>query len=494
MNILVVGSEAAPFARTGGLGDVLGALPSALAKAGHDVKLFIPWYGAINTKINKLTPLECNASVSINGENHPVKLAVVKNRRSSAECFFVGNDRLFSRPGIYSDPESGDDFDDNDRRFTFFNRAVLQLVKELDFRPDVIHCHDWQAGLIPALLKTEYAYDEFFAYTRTLFTIHNLAYQGLFEAKRFINVGLPEELMAPTGPFEFYGKVNFLKAAVVFSDKISTVSPQYAQEIQTNSELGCGLEGVLQTRTDDISGILNGVDYTVWSPSRDRKIPHKYHKANLSGKRMCKVELIRTIGLPLRDKTPLIGMIARLVDQKGLDLIAQAAKELFSLDIQMVVLGTGDNKHHEMLTKLQELFPDKIRAFFEFDDRLAHQIEAGADMFLMPSRFEPCGLNQMYSLKYGTVPIVRRIGGLADTVTDYDERTGQGTGFVFDTYSAEAMMIAISRAVDLFAKRRVWMKLMKAGMACDFSWDKAASHYLSLFEQTTGQTTNDPVS
>jgi len=322
-----------------------------------------------------------------------------------------------------------------------------------------------------------------FSKTKTVLTIHNLAYQGVFEKSCYPKLGLPEELFFATGPFEFYKKVNFLKGAISFADKITTVSPRYAREIQSSSELGCGLDGLLKERADDLTGILNGVDYTVWSPSRDKKIPFNYHRANLSGKKENKVELLRKSGLPIREKTPLIGIISRLVDQKGFDLVTGIADELFKMNIQMVVLGNGEKKYHEFFEKLEQKYPDKLKVYLKFDDKLAHLIEAGADIFLMPSRFEPCGLNQMYSLKYGTVPVVREVGGLADTVVDYNEDTGEGTGFVFKEYTRTALMEAITRAVDLYSNRRLWFKIIKTGMKQDFSWDIAAAKYDELFRQ-----------
>jgi len=487
LKILEVSSEVAPFARTGGLGDVLGALPRALARLGHDVRVCLPEYGTIGALGYKLSSVDWSTALHIGGKRVELRVQKWRDSRARVVYYFIGNDHFFDRPDLYRDLSSGKDYSDNDERFVFFNRAVLQLVRMLEWKPDLIHVHDWQASLIPAYLKTVYSDDSFIAGTKTVLTIHNLGYQGAFDSKRFALLGLPDEyLYAITGPFEFFGDISFLKGGIVLADAITTVSPRYAQEIQSSEEFGAGLEGILLQRRDNLRGILNGVDYSIWSPSRDKKIPHRYTPANLSGKRADRVELLRKANLPIREKAPLIGMISRLADQKGWDLIAEAADQLFAMDLQMIVLGTGEEKYHRFLEGLQRKYPDKVRVYLTFDDTLAHWIEAGADIFLMPSRYEPCGLNQMYSLKYGTVPVVRAVGGLVDTVVDYNETTGEGTGFVFDEYTSEALVTTVKRAVDLFYHRRAWTKLMKAGMVQDFSWNKSAGEYAELFEEVTG--------
>ena len=482
MKIAVVASEAAPFARTGGLGDVVGSLPAALARLGNDVRVYLPRYGSIDAAKFALTRLDWSADIHVAGKARPLSVEVLQDRKSGVGYFFLGNQEFFARQNLYHDPDAGKDYDDNDERFLFFSHAVFETLKRDGFQPDILHAHDWQAALIAPMLKTIMAGDRFFAGAKTVLTIHNLAYQGTFEKDSYEKLGLPSELFRAAGPFEFYEKVNFLKAAISFADKITTVSEQYAREVQTH-EFGCGLDGVLAQRADDLVGILNGVDYSVWSPSRDRKIPFKYHRANLSGKRGNKVELLRHASLPVREKTPLIGVISRLVDQKGFDLVAAVADRLFKKNIQMIVLGSGAEKYHRFLQNLEQKYPDKCRVYLKFDDKLAHWIEAGSDIFLMPSRFEPCGLNQMYSLKYGTVPVVRRVGGLADTVEDYDEDTGTGTGFVFEEYTEEALLEALERARRLFARKRQWTKVVKAGMAQDFSWNQSAQKYHRLFER-----------
>jgi starch synthase len=482
LRILEVASEVAPFARTGGLGDVLGSLPKALAKLGHDVKVVMPRYGSIDDSTYRPTSTALEFPVQVAGTPRVCSADRLRDQRAKTDYYFLGNEQYFGRKEFYLDPATGRDFADNDERFVFFSRAVIELVKRLGWNPHIVHAHDWQAAIIPAYLRTLYAGDSTFADTKSVLTIHNLGYQGLFPAKRFPLLGLPERMFyAMTGPFEFFGKVNLLKGGIATADWITTVSERYAEEIQSGSEFGCGLEGVLRERKARLTGILNGVDYLVWSPSRDRNIPFHYNPSNLSGKRQNKIELLRSAGLPMRNLAPLIGMVSRLTDQKGWDLVAEAADRLFTMNLQMVVLGDGEAKYRELLRELEKKYPDKVKAYFAFDDTLAHQIETAADMFLMPSRWEPCGLNQMYSLKYGTVPIVREVGGLADTIIPFDSVTHDGNGFVFKEYTAEAMLDVVARAVSLFARRRAWTRLMKAGMAADFSWEVSARKYADLF-------------
>ncbi len=480
MKILLASSEMVPFAKSGGLGDVLGALPKALTKLGHDLKIFLPNYSTIDKSGLKIQKIVGNIHVPVGNVNEILYLEKAKIPKIG-EIYFIGNDKFFDRPSLYLDPETGEDYEDNDQRFIFFSRAILESLKVIEWQPDIINAHDWQSGLLPVYLKTLYKDDEFFNKTKSVLTIHNLAYQGTFEAEKFENLALPKNLFYSTSPLEFYGKVNFLKGAIEYSDKITTVSKTYAEEIQTTSELGCGLEGVLSQRKDDLLGILNGVDYHVWSPSRDKKIPFNYYRANLTGKRENKVELLNQSNLPVRDNAPLIGIISRLVDQKGFDLIAEVTDKIFSLDIQMIVLGTGEEKYHKLFKELEGKYPDKIKVYLEFNDQMAHLIEAGSDIFLMPSKFEPCGLNQMFSLKYGTIPIIRKVGGLADTVKDFDEIKYKGTGFVFENYDSEELLDTIKRAVKIYKKKRVWVKIVKEAMLEDYSWDKSAKHYVQLF-------------
>jgi starch synthase len=485
LKIVQVASEVAPYARTGGLGDVIGALPRALARQGHELMVCMPRYGQIDAGRLPLVEPAWKAAIPIGKLQHDLSVATVRDRRAKVTHCFIANEHYFDRPELYRDPSTGKDYVDNDERFIFFALAVFETLKRMNWKPDVIHCHDWQAALVPVYLKSVFASDPFFDGVRCLLTIHNLAYQGVFPPESFRKIGVKDELFyAVTGPLEFFGKVNFLKAGIVLADKITTVSRRYAEEIQSSDEYGAGLQDVLRERRSDLTGIVNGVDYTVWSPSRDRVIPYRYNLANLSGKKKTKIELLNKAGLPVRDTAPLVGIISRLADQKGFDLIAEAADRLFAMNLQMVVLGTGEQKYHDLFTELQERYPDRLRVYLKFDDNLAHWIEAGSDIFLMPSRYEPCGLNQLYSLKYGTVPVVRRVGGLYDTVVDYDPGTQSGTGFVFEPYEADAMLAALQRAVELFEHKRPWMRLLKNGMQQDFSWDAAARNYSQLYQNT----------
>ena len=482
LKILMAASEAGPYARSGGLGDVIGALPAALARLGHEVKVVLPRYASINGAKHKFAvSIDSLAVPDIDGI---AEVAVERAGDSfpGVENLFIGSSDYFGRPALYLDPKTGKDYEDNDLRFAFFSRAVLELIRHLEWRPDVIHIHDWQAALIPAYLKVHYRNDKTLAGCPSILTIHNLGYQGLFDGERFENLDLAKQMFyAFTGAAEFYGKVSFLKAGICLADKVTTVSPHYAREIQLSEEFGCGLQGVLADRSADLFGIINGVDYSIWSPKNDRLIARRYSMTNLSGKRMNRLELLKRAGLPVRDKTPLLGMVTRLTAQKGVDLLIDAADELFALDVQMVILGAGDLIYQRALRKLERKYPRKLRVFLEFNDGLAHLIQAGADMFLMPSRYEPCGLNQMYALRYGTVPVVRAVGGLVDTVIDYNPVTGQGTGFVFDEFTPEALLEALGRAFEHFRKRQAWTKLMKAGMKVDFSWTASAHRYEALY-------------
>jgi len=336
---------------------------------------------------------------------------------------------------------------------------------------------------VPALIKTRYSYDSFFNRSATVSTIHNLAYQGQFPPGSFEKLGIAPEYFAAAGPFEFWGKVNLLKSAVVLSDIITTVSPTYAREIQEMNEFGMGLEGVLKDRSEDLVGILNGVDYSTWSPKKDSLIPYRYFKDNLSGKMKNKLELLHRCNFPLRTEQPLFGTISRLDNQKGFDIIAEIFEDLMRLDLQFVLLGTGDKRYHQLFPDMSMRYPDRFHAFLQFDNELAHLIEAGSDIFLMPSRYEPCGLNQMYSLRYGTVPLVRKTGGLADTVEDFDETTKQGTGFVFEDYTSDELLKTVKRAVSAFSRKRLWYKLVKQGMVKDYSWDRSAREYLDVYRR-----------
>lgn len=485
LRILYLSSEIAPFAKTGGLADVASALPKALHEMGHEIRLMMPKYGCINER--KYTLREV-----IRLKNVPVKSGdgqVITGVKSAflpdtkVQIYFLDYKPAFGRHQLYVDPKTKTDFIDNAERFAIFSRGVLETLKILHWEPNVIHCNDWQTSLIPILLKTEYANDPFFKKMTTLLTIHNLAYQGVFNSDVLAQIALSDQLLTEGSDFEFYGKVNFLKAGILNADMLTTVSDKYAQEVQSDPEFGCGLEGVLSGRKDSFVGILNGVDYDLWNPETDELIPQNYSITNLDKKIENKKALLKKNNLEFKERTPVIGMISRLADQKGFDLIADALDDLMKLNIQMVILGTGDARYHEMFETLRVKFPQKLAVNLKYDNELAHLIEAGSDMFLMPSRYEPCGLNQMYSLKYGTVPIVRTTGGLADTIEEFDLENDRGNGFVFKEYSSQEMLKAIKRAVDLYVDQDVWQDLRKKGMRQNFSWQTSAEKYIKLYSK-----------
>jgi starch synthase len=400
---------------------------------------------------------------------------------SGVAVYALRQDRYFDRPHLYGTPQG--DYPDNAERFAFFSRAALDLARTTG--PwDVIHCHDWQTALIPALVKLGAASRPGAREWRTVLTIHNLAFQGNFPLAAADRLNIDARYLTP-GYLEFYGGVSFLKGGIVFADALTTVSPKYAREIVT-AEYGCGLEGVLRGRERDLRGILNGVDYGEWNPATDPHIVKNYAPADLSGKQACKADLQKVFALPPEATTPLTGIVSRLADQKGLDIFLQAVDDLASRKLQIVVLGAGDEKYQELVAKLPGAHPGKIGVEIGFDNALAHKIEAGADMFLMPSRYEPCGLNQIYSLKYGTAPIVRAVGGLDDTVEDYDPVSGKGNGFKFVDYSAAALLGAVDKAVAVYRDKKAWRQIVANAMAADFSWDKPAEEYLSLYRKLLG--------
>jgi starch synthase len=483
-NILYVSPEVAPFAKTGGLADVAGALPKALKDLGHDIRIMMPKYGCISERkyvLREVIRLR-EIPVRLGQREYVVSAKSAFLPDSKVQVYFIDYPPYFDRDSLYVNPSTGKDWSDNPERFALFCRAVLEVLKVLHWQPDVIHCNDWQTALIPAYLKTRLREDAFFSRVSTLLTIHNLAYQGVFEPSVLEVIDLPQELFLPGGPVEFFGKVNFLKAGIVYADAISTVSEKYAEEIQTE-EFGAGLNGVLRRRASDIHGILNGVDYNVWNPETDEFIPHKYSASDLSGKQRNKEALLTQVGLPYNPEVPVIGMISRLAEQKGFDILAEAMERIMAMNVQMVLLGTGDPKYHKMFEKFAKKYPSKLSVNLRFDEPLAHLIEAGSDMFLMPSRYEPCGLNQIYSLRYGTIPIVRFTGGLADTIQDYDPETGRGNGFVFRDYNAEALVEAIQRALNVYQDRTTWTKLVKNAMRQDFSWSVSAKKYVALYKK-----------
>jgi starch synthase len=476
MHIVFAASECVPFSKTGGLADVVGALPRALIALGHQVSVYVPRYR--QTKL--ANPETVVRSITVPFDDHYRFCSVVTaGKQAGVQFYFVDYPPFFDRDALYG--TSAGDFPDNAERFALFSRAVLEASKILGV-PQVFHCHDWQSALISVLLRTQYSEDPAFRDVGTVFTIHNMGYQGLFPPDTLPLLTLPWDLFAIT-KMEFFGNVNFLKGALVYSDFITTVSRKYSQEIQT-TEFGFGLEGVLHDRSATVTGILNGVDYDEWSPQTDKFIAARYSPEALSGKAACKADLLSAFGVTNPDlKLPVIGIVSRFAAQKGFDLIAQIMDRLAREEMIVVALGNGDKQYEEMFLRLQKQFPQKIAVKVAYDNALAHKIEAGSDMFLMPSKYEPCGLNQIYSLKYGTVPIVRATGGLDDTIEPWDPRTGKGTGFKFSEYNGESLLLTIKHALQAFRDQTSWQILMRNGMNKDFSWNASAKEYVRVYER-----------
>ncbi|HVM93588.1 MAG TPA: glycogen synthase GlgA [Terriglobales bacterium] len=476
MHIAFVASECVPYSKTGGLADVVGALPRALANLGHEVSVYLPRY-----RQTKLTdPQTVVASITVPfDDKYRFASVVTAGATAGTKFYFVDYPPYFDREALYG--TSAADYPDNAERFALFSRAVLEASKVLGV-PHVFHCHDWQSALVPVMLRTLYAEDPAFREVGTVFTIHNMGYQGLFPPDILPLLMLPWDLFT-IAQMEFFGQVNFLKGALVSSDFVTTVSKKYSQEIQT-TEYGFGLEGVLRNRAATVTGILNGVDYDEWSPQTDKFISAKYSPQDLSGKQKCKKDLLHAYGITAADpKMPVIGVVSRFAAQKGFDLIAQIMDRLALEDMIVVALGTGDKLYEDMFQRLNKQFPNKFAVKVAYDNAIAHKIEAGADMFLMPSRYEPCGLNQIYSLKYGTVPIVRATGGLDDTIEPWDARTGKGTGFKFSDYSGESLLLTVKAALTAFRDQTSWQTLMRNGMTRDFSWGASAREYGKIYER-----------
>jgi starch synthase len=475
LSILMVASEAHPFSKTGGLAEVTASLSDALARLGHQVTLVVPRYRGVGA--DGFDALHAEIQFGWRAQNVTFRTRALRERLTAV---LVDAPELFDRDGLYG--TDGRDYDDNAWRFAVFSRAALEYARLTNARPSVIHAHDWQAGLVPVYQKMLFAGDPLLAGVRSVFTIHNLAFQGVFPSAVVPAVGLGWEVY-DVEALEYWGQVSYLKGGVNFSEKITTVSPTYAREI-TQPDLGFGFEGVLARRSRDLVGILNGIDVSRWNPAADPYGTPPFSAANLAGKSEAKRALLLAAGLPADDAAmarPLIGIVSRLTDQKGFDLIEAARAELMTLDAAWVVVGSGDPRYERFWRELAAESPQRVSATIGFDERRAHEIEAGADMFLMPSRFEPCGLNQMYSLRYGTVPIVRATGGLDDTVDDVDDRTGKGTGFKFAEYTAEALTAAVRRAMAVYARRSLWKKVQQAGMRQDHSWDVSAREYVKVY-------------
>jgi starch synthase len=488
LKILFVTSEVVPFVKTGGLADVSSALPQKLQELGHQIRIVVPKYGAIDErkyKIHEVVRLKDLTTKIGNKEvTFSLRSSFLVGSKVRVQIYFLDNEEYFgSRPSLYEDPLSGKDYPDNDERFILLAKSVFELIQKLGWVPDIIHCNDWQTGLVPAYLKTMFNDDPQFADIKTLFTIHNLSFQGVFGKQTFDKTGLPKEFNKEKGILH-EGKVNYMKSALLFSDMINTVSETYAKEICRIPEVSFGLNKVLSKRQEDLYGIVNGIDVSIWNPEKDKLIAKKYSIKKLEDKEENKKELLDKFGLDYKEGVPVIGIISRLYDTKGMDLIQKAFKELMKMDVQIVLLGTGDKKYHKFFEGVLMKHQDKYSHLLGFDDELAHLIEAGADMLLMPSKFEPCGLNQMYSLVYGTVPIVRLTGGLADTVENFNPTDETGNGFVFEKYDADEMMKTIKAAISIYKNdQKTWNKIQKAGMKCNFSWLNSSKNYVELYKK-----------
>jgi len=476
MKIAMIASEAIPFAKTGGLAEVLGTLTTALERLGHELSLIIPAYRCTLRSEFPLQILDLKLSVPI-ADREESATVFHTTIGKAVSVFLIRADRYFDREFLYGTPTA--DYVDNAERFAFFSRAALEILRAHPV--DVVHTHDWQAALAVVFLKTQAArYPEITA-AKTLLTIHNLGFQGLFEQSAWPLLNLDDSLFTP--PYlEFYSKVNFLKGGLVFADKITTVSPTYAQEIMTH-EQGFGLDGVVRQRAGDLVGILNGVDYTQWNPWTDPFLKQPRGENNRTVKRNCKKHMREMLHLPDPSGTPVLAMISRLTSQKGLDLVETAFDHLMERQLQFVLLGSGDARYAKFFSAAAERYADRVAVQIGFDEQMAHRIEAGADLFLMPSLYEPCGLNQMYSLKYGTIPIVRAVGGLKDTVQDYELGSDSGTGFVFVPYDADAMLDAIDRGLAAYHDKQAWAALRRRAMSMDYSWDRSAEAYDNLYQQ-----------
>jgi starch synthase len=476
MRIAMLSSEIAPFAKTGGLADVVGTLSVALEKYGHQISLIMPAYRC--TLDGPFALEQTDMELAVSTGKQAVEASVLKTGLGKAmSVYLVRADRYFDRDSLYGTPQG--DFPDNAERFVFFCRAALEILR--NHPVEIVHCHDWQASLAIVFLEAQGPRYPEIASARTLITAHNLGFQGIFPEWHWSLLDLDRSYFSPQH-LEFYGNINFLKGALVFADKTTTVSPSYAHEIMS-MEQGFGLEGVVRQRAADVKGILNGVDYSEWNPETDPFVATRYSVDDLSGKQSCKKSLQEAMGLPIEPHIPLLGMISRLTSQKGFDLVQKIFDQLMERQLQMVILGSGEPRYEHFFSNAARQFPDRIAARLGFDNVLAHRIEAGADMFLMPSLYEPCGLNQMFSQKYGTIPVVRAIGGLKDTVLDYDKYRRSGTGFVFYPYEPQALLETIDRALHAFANRRTWAALQRRAMTMDFSWDRSAQEYGRIYEQ-----------
>jgi starch synthase len=475
VKIAIIAAEVSPHAKVGGLADVIGALPGAFKAIGEHPALIVPAYKSILDKV-RTTPVVSGLTVQVGTELEHFSALSARDSQG-VETYLIDHPHFFARDGIYG--EHGKDFPDNIRRFIFFGRAAATVAADL-IKPDVVHAHDWHAASATIVMRADPALSRRFAQTLSVFTLHNLAFQGLGEREDFALLNLEPKYFS-MDCLEFFGRLNLMKGAIVLADGVSTVSPGYAREVTTDPDLGFGLEGVLRAKGANFAGILNGADYNEWDPAKDRDIAATYSPANPGGKRICTRALREALRLADRDDWPLVGMVTRMTGQKGVDLIRDALEEVMGLDLQLVMLASGDPVLEKFFKKAEKLYPDKFRVITGFNNPMAHRIQAGSNAFLMPSRFEPCGLTQMYALRYGSAPVVRATGGLRDTVSEFDAMAGTGNGFVFEDFEASQMVAALSRMIATFRDRKAWRKLTANCFAADFSWEHAARKYASWF-------------
>ena len=473
LKILFVSAEVHPFAKTGGLADVSGALPPALYKLGHDIRVIMPKYSCTSKAGKRMQALKVDLELPGFSQKGTLFQSELTD---SVPVYLIEHDGYYNREHIYGEP--GSDYPDSLERFAYFCRVILEAAKKLDFKPDIIHCNDWHTGLIPVYLKT----DPWFSQTKTLFSIHNLGYQGNFPYSQLVTTGLDESLFREEG-IEFYGQISFLKGGLIFADILTTVSPAYSKEIQT-PELGFGMEGILQKRSNQLHGILNGVDYTVWNPETDPLIPTNYGSQSLSQKKQCREDLVKMFSLRLNKRTPILCMITRLSEQKGIDLILQARDALDEEDVALLILGTGETRYESFFLQWSQDRPDRIATALRFDEPPGTSYSCRQRQALMPSSYEPCGLTQMYALKYGTVPIVRDIGGLKNSIQEFNDKTGKGTGFKFKVPKAQYFLKSLQKALSCFNQIKTWKKLMLNGMAKDNSWEVSAKQYSRLYQKS----------
>jgi len=475
MKLLMVASEAAPFAKTGGLADVVGSLPPALCSLGHDVRLVMPWYRRVRSITGDLPLNKEQLTIPMGGVIHQVGFR--SGTFQGVQVYFLDYAEYYDRDELYG--EQGLDYADNAERFGLLSRAAIELARQLNFAPDVIHAHDWQTGLVPLYLHQQLLRDPFFAATGSLFSIHNLGYQGVFPMETSLNLDLDERLLTPEG-IEYHRQLSLLKAGIRFANEVNTVSPTYCREIQT-PEQGMGFDGLLRSRADHLHGLLNGLDGKLWSPAHDRALPQTYTAEELSGKKVCKQRLQKELGLKISPDTVIAAMITRLDSQKGIDLVLESWDKLLSRDLQLVILGTGSPDFERRLATAADFYPGQAKVLLRFDDALSRRIYAGSDLFLMPSRYEPCGLGQLIALRYGCIPLVHATGGLVDTINDPQTAPDTANGFIFNAYRNASLLQGLDRALGAHKTPGLWQRIRRQGMTQDLSWQHAAEQYLDLY-------------